>query len=180
MRIASSDAHHAGFPIARGRLLRAVWGVEYGTEFEYSKTMSGNCGRNSKTSLRNQAPPNRIAFRLSNGRHSRFLRFLGIYGGVVVLRPYPGARHILARLRSHYAKRVPFRKHLFRAFTILSVRAAPWPGEFCVRPEQGKARMAKHAKRTIGCGDNHDSQNSAPNTTAVPAGQQKVRPSGLP
>jgi DNA-binding response OmpR family regulator len=29
---------HAGFPIARGRLLRAVWGVEYGNEFEYLRT----------------------------------------------------------------------------------------------------------------------------------------------
>jgi DNA-binding response OmpR family regulator len=29
---------HAGFPITHGRLLRAVWGVEYGNESEYLRT----------------------------------------------------------------------------------------------------------------------------------------------
>jgi DNA-binding response OmpR family regulator len=29
---------HAGFPIAHGRLLRAVWGAEYGNESEYLRT----------------------------------------------------------------------------------------------------------------------------------------------
>jgi two-component system KDP operon response regulator KdpE len=32
---------HAGFPIAHGRLLRAVWGVEYGNELEYLRTYIG-------------------------------------------------------------------------------------------------------------------------------------------
>jgi DNA-binding response OmpR family regulator len=29
---------HAGFPIAHGRILRAVWGAEYGNESEYLRT----------------------------------------------------------------------------------------------------------------------------------------------
>jgi two-component system KDP operon response regulator KdpE len=29
---------HAGHPVAHARLLRAVWGVEYGSELEYLRT----------------------------------------------------------------------------------------------------------------------------------------------